>query len=120
MINVFTMDSETFRKAYAAREASEPPSPQLTLDTALVLRRIIVRRCDEYSTSLADDAALLQDSALQGRRRMAIEVRLGEKEILASTLNAVEDKIQLLSLKEPSHEAINGDVGSARNKKRKM
>ena len=119
MVHIFTMDSETLGKACAAGEALEPPSPQLTLDTALVLKKIIIRRRDEYNTSIAEDAVLLQDTALQGRRRMAIEVRLGEKEILGSALEAVEEKMRFLSIEGLSLEAANGVADGARSKKRR-
>lgn len=120
MIYIFTMDSETLRKACAAGEALEPPSPQLTFVTALVLKKIFTRRREEYSTSIAEDAVLLQDSALQGRRRMAIEVRLGEKEILGLALEAVEEKMRFLSTEGLSLEAANGNANGARSQKRRV
>lgn len=120
MVYIFTMDSKTLEKSHAAGEALEPPSPQFTLDTALVLKKIIIQRRDEYNTSIAEDTVLLQDSALQGRRRMAIEVRLGEKEILGSALEAVVEKMRFFSTEGMSPEAVNGVVDGARSKKRRM
>ena len=120
MIDVLTMDSGTLKKVYAAGEASEPPPPRFTLAMAQVLKKIIVRRRDDYYTTIAEDATLLQDSAVQGRRRMAIEIRLGEKEILASALGAVEEKIHSLNLEESLREAPNGHAEGARKKRRKM
>ncbi len=114
------MDSETLKKVCAAGEAAEPPSPRLNLAAAQVLKKIIVRRRHDYSTSIAEDASLLQDSEVQGRRRMAIEIRLGEKEILAAALEAVEEKMRSLNLEESLREAPNGHAEGARNKRRKM
>ena len=60
---------------------------------ALVLRKIISSRQSAYKTTIAEDAALLADSTVQGRQRLAIEVRLGEKEILALASGDVEKLI---------------------------
>ncbi len=68
-----------------------PPFPLTTL--GLILREIISDRQKAYRTTLAEDIALLGDLAVQGRRRMAIEVRLGEKEILAMAALRVDETI---------------------------
>lgn len=50
---------------------------------------------------LAEDIALLKDVPVQGRRRMAVEVRLGEKEILAMAALRVDETIaDIRSLRE--------------------
>ena len=59
----------------------------------LVLKEIISHRQKAYKTTLAEDVALLGDLAVQGRRRMAVEVRLGEKEILAMAALRVDETI---------------------------
>ena len=69
-----------------------PPS-HLRMPLALVLRKIISSRQSAYKTTIAEDAALLGDATVQGRRRMAIEVRLGEKEILALASDEIEKRI---------------------------
>ena len=45
---------------------------------------------------MAEDATLLEDADVQRRRRMAIEVRLGEKEILAKAADEVDKRIAKL------------------------
>ncbi len=60
------------------QEMEEPPehpprSMRRTLD--LVLKKIVSSRQSSYKTTIAEDYAILDDSAVQGRRRMAIEVR---------------------------------------------
>ena len=120
MIQLFTMGSEILRKAYADGEASEPPPPNFNLDTALVLKKIILRRRDEYSTSIAEDSILLKDSAVQGRRRMAIGVRLGEKEILASALQAIEEILHSPIVESSTHSAPNEHADDFRSKRRKF
>ena len=119
MVDIFTMDNETFKKA-AMAEGAEPPSPRFTLEMALVLQKAIIKRRDVYSTSIAEDSDLLQNAALQGRRRMAIEVRLGEKEILACALEVVEENIRILGMEEPSHKDLNKDANGVRNKRRRI
>lgn len=78
-------------------EALEDPPEQsptsLRMPLALVLRKVISLRQSAYRTTIAEDAILLEDGDLQGRRRMAIEVRLGEKEILAKAADEVEQRI---------------------------
>lgn len=67
--------------------------PLLNLDIALVLKEIVVQRRNRYGTSIAEDNALLRNNQVQGRFRMAIEVRLGEKEILADALAFIQQRI---------------------------
>ena len=50
---------------------------------ATLLRRILSNRERDYSTTVTEDLKLLESTTLQPRRSMAIQVRLGEKEILA-------------------------------------
>ena len=69
-----------------------PPS-HLRRPLALVLRKIISSRQSAYKTTIAEDAALLGDATVQGRRRVAIEVRLGEKEILALASEEIDKRI---------------------------
>ena len=69
-----------------------PPS-HLRMPLALVLRKIILSRQSAYKTTIAEDTALMGDATVQGRRRMAIEVRLGEKEILALASEEIEKRI---------------------------
>jgi SET domain-containing protein 6 len=58
------------------------PRPEKTPQTIAVLRRILEARLREYPTKLEEDEALLQGGELSPRRRMAVEVRLGEKRVL--------------------------------------
>lgn len=97
VIHVYTMNRDTFNAATKARET--PNQIPLNLDVASVLMKIIVGRLRSYTTSIAEDVVLLRDSDLDERRRMAIEVRLGEKEILAAALDYVGARIEALSRK---------------------
>lgn len=98
MIHAYTINKDTFNAAIKAGEI--PNEMPFNRDVALVLMKIIVGRLKSYSTSIAEDVVLLRDSRLDERRRMAIEVRLGEKEILAAAQNYVGARIESLSRKD--------------------
>jgi len=61
----------------------------MTSDVAQILHKIIVKKQEDYATTLAQDQALLQDISIRGRLRMAIQVRLGEKVILKEALEEI-------------------------------
>ena len=69
---------------------SRPSASEISGDVAHVLRKLILTRQKDYATTLIEDQALLQDSSVGGRRRMAIEVRSGEKMILKAALKELE------------------------------
>ena len=52
----------------------------------IVITRVLSEKLAEYPTSIREDRALLKKSDLTNRRRMAIEVRLGEKLLLEEAL----------------------------------
>lgn len=112
------MDRDSFQRAKSAGKV--PPELRLNLEMALALKKIIIWHVNTYQTSLAEDAVLLQSSALQRRVRMAIEIRLGEKEILAAALDYVEKR--LAALGQPvalsSHNKELPEQGSATKKRR--
>lgn len=90
-ITALLSEDEDFKEA---REdpPGRPPS-HLRRPLASVLRKIISSRQSAYKTTIAEDAALLGEDTVQGRRRMAIEVRLGEKEILALASEEIDKRI---------------------------
>ena len=53
------------------------------------LKTMLRKRLNQYSTTIAQDQAGLSDVFLTPRKRMAIEVRLGEKEVLAVWLQGI-------------------------------
>jgi len=55
----------------------------LRVEVGRVLALVVCARARQYSTSMAEDKSFLKDGTLSKRIRMAIEMRLGEKEILA-------------------------------------
>jgi SET domain-containing protein 6 len=66
-----------------------PTRPTSTLVSELLFA-ILEDRLQEYKTTIAEDQAVLNDDSLPLRRRQAIEVRLGEKEILARAAATVK------------------------------
>ena len=92
-ITALLLDTDAAKQALAGIEA--PNQPPLVLLTTLgsILKEIISHRQKAYRTTLVEDVALLEDLTIQGRQRMAIEVRLGEKEILAMAALRVDGTI---------------------------
>lgn len=118
LIHAYTMNWDTFN---AATKASEIPNEMpLNRDVALVLMKIIVGRFKSYNTSVAEDVVLLRDSELDDRHRMAIEVRLGEKEILAAALDCVRARVEALSQQDlaasSNQESTKGNYANKRRK----
>lgn len=91
VVHALLLNQEAFEEEMKAKEA--PDEVPLDLGTALVLRKVLIQRRASYGTSIAEDVALLRDEPVKGRTRMAVEVRLGEKEILAAALDSVENLI---------------------------
>lgn len=69
-----------------------PPEPRLNLLIVEILSKIIKDRQHDYSTSMAEDRELLLNGEMPPRKRMAIEIRLGEKEILAAAIGYLDRK----------------------------
>lgn len=112
------MEQDAFKLAKKARQA--PEELPLNLAIASSLKQIIVQRFKDYNTSIIEDAIVLQDPTLQTRLRMAVEVRLGEKEILEAALAYLEMRIQelhpLVKIVSPSLP----NIKTASNKRRKL
>ena len=88
VIHACIMEQAAFEEEMNVKEAPEEVS--IDLDTALVLKKILIKHRDLYGTSIAEDVSSLRNDSITGRTRMAIEVRLGEKEILAAALDSVQ------------------------------
>ena len=92
-LTALLLDTDAAKQA-AARAGTPNQPPRFLLTTlGLVLKEIISHRQKAYKTTLAEDTARLEDFAVQGRRRMAIEVRRGEKEILAMAALQVDETL---------------------------
>ncbi|KAF2132303.1 SET domain-containing protein RMS1 [Dothidotthia symphoricarpi CBS 119687] len=56
-----------------------------------VLREALMAKLAQYPTSTKEDKALLKSDGLSKRHRMAIEVRLGEKQLLEEAVSLVQE-----------------------------
>ena len=84
-------------------EADEAPEEtRLTLEAARLLVQVLLERRDHFRSTIAGDVSLLQDDALMKRQRMAVEVRLGEKEIIAAALDNLHHEIESMVLDKPA------------------
>ena len=92
-ITAFLLDTDAAKKATTKMKMPKKLPPSLLTTLGLVLNEIISHKQKAYKTSMEEDIALLDDSTVLGRRRMAIEVRLGEKEILAMAALRVDETI---------------------------
>ena len=117
------MDSETLLEEIDANEA--PEEPRFTSRMKSALKEILLERLKSYSTTMADDQVALQDNNLTKRLFMAIEVRLGEKEIIAQCLDSLQrqldddnDEIGLQKIDElQNDEGIERQPGRAKRRK---
>ncbi|MCJ1247206.1 hypothetical protein MMC30_004420 [Trapelia coarctata] len=91
---ILTANDVEFKNMKSARQ---PPTPMITPVIARVLNKALFDRQGEYSTTIAQDNILLRNPEIQGRHRMAIEVRLGEKEIIATVSQYLSQKTTPLS-----------------------
>lgn len=122
-IDTLTMDSSMLEEELEAAEA--PGEPRLTLSILEILQQILLARRRDYITTIAEDVALLKGPTLPKRLRMAVQVRLGEKEIIATALESLKDR--LVGFKEETSANLpnNGGLETSRestnsNKRRRM
>lgn len=112
-ITALLLDTNAAKQATArTRTPNQPPSFVLT-KLGLVLKEIMSRRLKAYRTTLAEDVALLEDLTVQGRRRMAIQVRLGEKEILSMAALRVDETVAELRQSSGDYE----DTGHSKRRR---
>jgi SET domain-containing protein 6 len=95
LLKTLTLDSEELQRLLSK---SKPPKPILAVREARILLHAAKSKLAQYATTIEQDKAMLQQfassSVLQTserRRKMAVDVRLGEKEILRRLLMMLED-----------------------------
>lgn len=82
-----------------------------------VLREVLETRLRAYAGSVGDDETILRDPTLRGRRRTAVEVRLGEKKIIAGALAKVREWARPESSKRIETHAPDGERAGKRVKR---
>ena len=116
------MDPATLKEEIDAHET--PEEPRFTCEMAVALREVLLTHLKSYKTTIAEDEALLQDDHLSRRLRMAVEVRLGEKELVAMALDGLQHRMEDMfgGLKRTDHPREREDERNqaAQSKKRKI
>lgn len=124
LLKTLTLSPEQLAK-YQSK--NRPPSPSLGSAEAQLLLEAVQARLAEYPTTLQQDEALLADlprisessseDRSSYRRRMAIEVRLGEKQVLHRIRDMISAFISSLdgasSNKRPASSDLNGQTTKA-------
>jgi SET domain-containing protein 6 len=95
LLKTLTLDSEELQRLLSK---SKPPKPILAAREARILLEAAQSKLAQYSTTIQEDQNLLQQFASssvlrdrQRRRHLAVEVRLGEKEVLQALLMMLQD-----------------------------
>lgn len=110
-LDIFSMDATTLDFAIKDDLDAALDNLELPCEAAQLLTQVLTERRNDYKTTIAEDVALLRDKALLKRHRMAVEVRLGEKEIIARALNSMQIYIAKVQSEEA---AANGDQSPQR------
>lgn len=100
VLNILTLDRAELRRMAKLKTPPRPPKPTLGAREARILFDALKSKITQYGTTIEQDRAILQQFASSSssvlptserRRKMAVEVRLGEKEILHPLLTMLED-----------------------------
>ena len=83
MLTIYALLLQDTELSVMKHARPKKPPKSVMQQLGLLLKNIIALRQSAYTTTIAEDHALLEHEATAGRYKMAIEVRLGEKEILA-------------------------------------
>ena len=77
------------------------PSTVRSVDAAMleIISGTLAARLEQYPTSIEEDEGMIQSAV--GRRKMAIEVRLGEKTVLRDVKAFVDMRRKCLAEEEP-------------------
>ena len=95
LVDALTMDSAVMQEEFDANEI--PEEPRFTHEMGILLKKLLQARLKGYKTTMAEDAALLQDDHLPRRLQMAVEVRLGEKELIVTAIDGLQHQIDNVS-----------------------
>ncbi|KAJ5701479.1 hypothetical protein N7488_009027 [Penicillium malachiteum] len=120
LLTTLTLSPEEFEQR---QSKNRPPKPSMDANQAGLLYKILQSKQAQYATSLTQDINLLSGllppnapEALEGparRHKMALQVRLGEKEVLRALLAMLESQASNGSLKR----SANGDDYDSRQSK---
>lgn len=95
------------------------PKARKSKEVGKMLEEVLEKRMGDYGSSIEDDEKILKNESVQGRKRIAVEVRLGEKKILEGALAKVREWIrQAESAKRNESDAADGERAGKRIKTR--
>ncbi|MCJ1476911.1 hypothetical protein MMC13_005580 [Lambiella insularis] len=99
VLQILTANKADFEKIGATKK---PPRPVINLANVQMLIRLLDLRKKDFATSIETDRDLLDEKGkpIQGRYRMAIEIRLAEKEIIQTALDDLFKMKDTLSPKQ--------------------
>ncbi|KAJ5248947.1 hypothetical protein N7468_000398 [Penicillium chermesinum] len=117
LLTTLTLSPEDFEQR---KSKNKPPKPSMDANQAGTLAKVLQAKLSLYGSSLNEDVQLLASippqPALEGsarRRRMALQVRIGEKEVIQAVLSMLEPIVGGSSLKR----SANGDSHDSRQAK---
>ncbi|KAF3403658.1 Ribosomal lysine N-methyltransferase 4 [Penicillium rolfsii] len=119
LLTTLSMTPEEFEQR---RSKGKPPKPSMESNQAGLLYKILQTKQAQYGSSLSEDLQILTSllppfapASLDGsarRQKMALQVRIGEKEVLQFVLAMLEPLVSGGSLKR----SANGDAGTRHSK----
>lgn len=119
LLTILCQSQEEFEQR---RSKNKPPKPSMESPQASLLLKVLQTKQSHYATSLAHDMQLLSNltppqapAALEGssrRLKMALQVRIGEKEIL----QAIQGMLDSLAGNGFLKRTANGDHNSRQSK----
>ncbi|KAI9796233.1 MAG: hypothetical protein M1835_004495 [Candelina submexicana] len=83
LVRTLLLSPAVFSKTRAKKQSAQAC---ITLEVAEVLQSLVLKRQADYSTSVDEDKSMLQDPFIERRKKLAVQVRIGEKEILRQAL----------------------------------
>ncbi|KAJ5920943.1 hypothetical protein N7466_009269 [Penicillium verhagenii] len=123
LLTTLTQSPEEFEQR---RSKNRPSKPAMETSQAGLLYKILQSKQAQYATSLEQDMNILSGllppnapPALEGsarRHKMALQVRIGEKEVLRTVLSMLESLAPGASQKR----SANGDVHGSRNTRQRV
>ncbi|KAJ5628569.1 hypothetical protein N7490_010797 [Penicillium lividum] len=123
LLTTLTQSPEEFEQR---RSKNKPPKPSMEVSQAGLLYKVLQSKQARYATSLEQDYDSLSGflppnapPALEGsarRHKMALQVRIGEKEVLRSVMTMLESLAPGASQKR----SANGDGRHSRNTKQRV
>lgn len=95
------------------------PKARKSREVGKVLEEVLETRLAGYGSSVEEDEGILKDENVQGRKRVAVEIRLGEKKILKGALTRVKEWSQPVeTAKRSESDAADGERAGKRMKVR--